>query len=133
MTWMEKLNIPYDRAEELFAGLNRLVLIRNQVAHARKVPFSKEVSQAIVVACTLLDAAISSVIPSAGAGEKEPYLLFDEHRALWRLLRPLQGEDRYEVYDSRWHRRFDLEETAGAIQAGKAAMAAMARTQTLSE
>lgn len=125
--WIGKLRLPYERSGELLESVGRVATIRNQLAHARTGASAQEVSHAVVFACSCLEAAVTAVVPKAGPFDRPPYLTFDHAHQVWRLLRPIQDDDRFEVFDFRWHRRYDLEETAGA----KAATAVQAREAAL--
>ena len=125
--WIGKLRIPYDRSEALLDSIGRVASLRNQLAHAGTEGIGGEVMQAVVFACTCIDEAVNAVIPTAAAVEQPPFLGFDQEREVWHLLRPIQEEERFEVFDYRWHRRYELEEKAGS----KAAMAVQAREVVL--
>lgn len=134
VVWLGKLRPPYKRGDELLDSVGRVASIRNQLAHARTGASAQEVTQAVVFACTCIEVAVNAVIPSPVPGAQPPFLEFDEDRQVWQLLRPIQEENRFEAFDFRWHRRYDLEETAGAkvataAQACEAALAAYLATR----
>lgn len=115
VNWIVKLPMPRGRVDELLHGLRKVADIRNHLAHERgQGPAEAEIVHAVVLACVLLDEAIAAAIPDGGAGQKPPFLDYDEDRQAWLLMRPLRGEERIEVYDQDWHREHQAEDRVAA-------------------
>ena len=115
VNWVVKLPMPRGRVDELLHGLRKVADIRNHLAHERgQGPAEAEIVHAVVLACVLLDEAIAAAIPDGGAGQKMPFLDYDQARQAWLLMRPLRGEERIEVYDQDWHRERQAEERVAA-------------------
>jgi hypothetical protein len=111
VNWVIKLPMRRGRADEILHGLRKVAEIRNYLAHERgQGPAQAEIVHAVVIACVLLDEAITAAIADVGAGQKLPFLDYDEDRQAWLLMRPLRGQDRIEVYDQDWHREHQAEE-----------------------